>query len=79
MAALNQPEIERLWFAGESVPGARFRLNDSVRISTGAYAAESAAVISLLSLWPHPCYLVELGGTGQDAELDEAALEIHNA
>lgn len=64
-----------LWFNSEPVPGAAFRLNDSVRIKSGERAGEGAAVISLLSLEPAPIYLVELGSGDGDIEIGESELE----
>lgn len=70
-AVLARSEIDRLWFTGEAVPGARFRLNDAVRINNGPHMGECAAVIALLALRPSPRYLVELGSSGHDIKCDE--------
>jgi hypothetical protein len=71
---MKPADYEDLWFQRKAVPGAAFRLNDSVLILSGEHAGTLAAVISLLELNPHPRYLVELATTGADLELPEAAL-----
>ena len=51
-----------------------FCLNDSVRIKSGEYVGNAAAVISLVALEP-VTYLVELGTTGEDVIIAESDLE----
>ncbi len=65
---------EDLWFDQKAVPGAAFKLNDTVVIISGDHAGELASVISLLELTPEPRYVVELATTGWDLEMPEAAL-----
>ena len=66
--------MDRLWFAGEAVPGAAFRLNDSVEILAGEHTGNGGTVISIERLTPEPIYLVELGDTGEDVRLSESNL-----
>jgi hypothetical protein len=68
-------ELDDLWFGFESIPGASFKLNDSVRIKSGECAGEYAAVVSLLTLEPSPVYLVELSSCGKDVTVAETELE----
>jgi hypothetical protein len=58
------PDLEKLWFRQEAVPGAAFRLNDYVAIVSGEHAGKFGSVISLLTLDPQPTYLVELVEAG---------------
>jgi hypothetical protein len=72
---VNQREIDDLWFSHQYVPGAAFRLNDSVRIKSGDREGEVASVIALLLLEPTPTYLVELAAGSGDVEAIESAIE----
>ena len=71
---MNQKQIDNLWFIQKKVPGAAFRLNDSVDVVRGKHSGQSGAVIALLELEPEPVYLVELSD-GSDVKLEESALE----
>ena len=77
---MDRQLVDRLWFAGEAVPGAAFRLNDSVEILAGdeilagEHTGNGGAVISIERLTPEPIYLVELGDTGEDVRLSESNL-----
>ena len=64
------------WFAGQTVPGGRFRHNESVRIIVGEHAGEFGALISVESLEPEPLYLVELASTGADVLLPDSSLAL---
>ena len=70
---MNRKEIDELWFSFERVPGASFKLNDDVLITSGTHRGEWGAAISLLALEPEPVYLVELS-SGFDTEVAESAL-----
>jgi len=63
------------WMAGETLPGARFSLNDAVSIRSGFASGQTGAVISLLALAPEPRYLVETS-LGRDVEVTEREIEI---
>lgn len=62
------------WMAGETVPGAKFALNDSVRILSGPAGGQTGAIISLLALAPESRYLVETS-VEQDVEVVEHDIE----
>ena len=66
------------WFSGEVVAGARFRLNDSVRVLTGQHAGQIGAVVSLLALEPEPRYTVETS-SGRDVAVLEHELQTNAA
>jgi hypothetical protein len=70
---MNRNEIDELWLNSEQVPGASFKLNDDVLITSETFKGERGAVISLLALEPEPVYLVELG-SGFEAEVAESDL-----
>ena len=72
---MTQKEIDELWYSQKSIPGAKFKLNDSVKIKDGIYKDEYAAVISLLILIPIPKYTLELGSNGESFEESEDNLE----
>jgi hypothetical protein len=71
---MNQKEIDELWFSFQPIPGAAYRLNDSVGVTSGEFKGESGAVVSLLALAPEPVYLVELS-SGADIKISESELE----
>ncbi len=71
---MQRSEIDELWFQQRTVPGAAYRLNDSVVIVAGEHAGTLAFVIALVALEPEPKYLVELANTGRDMKLPESAL-----
>lgn len=58
---MDQLEVDRLWFESESIPGVKFKLNDSATITAGLHKGKSVSIIALISLKPMPTYLVELG------------------
>jgi hypothetical protein len=66
------------WFAGESIAGVRFRLNDAVRVSSGQHAGMVGSVISLLAVQPEPRYIVETS-SGRDVEILDHELQINAA
>ena len=67
-------EIEERWFAGETIQGINFYLNDAVSITLGPHSGEGGAVISLLRLNPEPEYLIELGSGLGDIEVFQSHL-----
>jgi hypothetical protein len=71
---LDRREIDALWFTEQPVPGARFRLNDAVRIGGGPEVGAVGSVISLEALDPEPTYLIELS-SGAAVRVLERALD----
>lgn len=63
------------WFAGRTVPGGRFRHNESVRVIAGEHAGKFGALISVESLKPEPVYVVELSSGEGDVLLPDSRLE----
>ena len=70
----DRRQVDELWFSQQLVPGAAFKLNDSVEITAGEHAGKSGAVISLEALEPEPLYLVEMGDGSRDALVEEHVL-----
>ena len=70
---VDQKRIDELWFSFQTVPGAAFKLNDSVSVEAGELKGERGNVVALLALRPEPRYLVELS-SGSDAEIAESEL-----
>jgi hypothetical protein len=62
------------WYAGRTVPGGRFRHNESVHVIAGEHAGKRGALISVESLKPEPVYLVELGSGEGDLLLPDSSL-----
>ncbi len=56
------------------MPGAAFRLIDSVEIIAGEHAGQGGSAISIERLPPEPAYLVELADTDEDVHLAESEL-----
>jgi hypothetical protein len=54
-------EVLNRWFAGSSLPGVTFSMNDPVIVKIALDDARPGSVISLEALEPEPKYLVELG------------------
>lgn len=71
MSAID--EAFHAWMQSERVPGVAFSLNESVLVVEGEHAGTSGAVVSLVSVEPDVCYLVELS-SGQKLELVQSAL-----
>ena len=71
---LTQKEIDVLWYDSKNVPGAIYKLNDAILITSGEYKGEYGAVISLIQLKPVAEYLVELGKNGVDVIMKEVDL-----
>jgi len=71
---MNLEEANDYWFKFEPIEGVRFRLNDPVRIKSGEYKGQCGSVVSLKSVEP-VIYLVELGETGRDVDIEESVLE----
>ncbi len=67
-------EIEESWFAGETIRGINFCLNDAVSITLGPHSGECGAVISILRLTPEPEYLIELGSGKGDIKVTQSKL-----
>ena len=66
--------VDELWFSQQPVPGASFKLNDSVKIAAGEHAGRLGVVIYLETLEPEPVYLIEMGDGRGDALIEEHAL-----
>ena len=62
------------WFAGQPVPGGRFRHNESVHVISGDHTGKSGALISVERLQPEPVYLVELASGEGDVLLPDSSL-----
>ena len=67
------PELLRMWFAGEHIPGVLFACNDAVVLKDDALGDRKGAVISLLAVGTEPTFLVELSD-GTDVEVAQASL-----
>jgi hypothetical protein len=78
---MDKAERDFLWSQEALIPGTAFRLNDPVHILRGTNAGSGGSVISLLELDPEPRYLVELGQSGKNVELNQSdlvsALAVH--
>jgi hypothetical protein len=71
---MNLKEIDELWFSIQPLPGAAYKLNDGVGITSGEFKGERGAMVSPLALEPEPVYLVELS-SGTDVKIWESELE----
>jgi hypothetical protein len=66
---------ENSWFAGETIPGIRFYLNDPVSVVAGQHIGKAGSVIALLRLKPEPEYLIEMGSGEGDIKVFQSRLE----
>jgi hypothetical protein len=74
----NSSDAIASWLSGESVPGTRFRLNDSIRICGGRNRiGEYGSVVSLLTVYPLPRYRVVTRTLGFEVDVFEGDLEPH--
>ncbi len=67
-------ELQDSFYAGIRTELVPFVINDPVGITTGPYAGQCAAVISLETINPEVTFLVELGSNGLDVTLPVSAL-----
>ena len=74
LSSSDRRQVDELWFNQQSVPGAAFKLNDSVEITAGVHAGKSGAVMSLETLEPEPVYVVEMSDGSGDVSVEEHVL-----
>lgn len=68
-------DLEELWYDFRPVPGAKFKMNETVKILNGNHSGQIASIISLETIDPEPKYLIELN-SGEDMIVAESNLEL---
>ena len=55
---MTQYELEQLWVKG-SLPSVAYSFDNKVRLKAGERAGEVGRIVALLSIEPHPDYVIE--------------------
>jgi hypothetical protein len=66
--------IQNKWILGESVPGVRFKMCQSVRVVAGEHSGKLGELISLCELDPDPIFHLETSDGG-DAKVSQSQIE----